>query len=665
MINMEHLYSFIEGNFDFLLAVDEKEKILYTSPLLTSACGFEKIPLDRKNLKDLLASRSLAAFRSGMVHAREGARRIVLYIPKHDEKCRFPLKTGYVDTLEGGVFLFFGNTMDGLSRFGKSEKDQRIKELSCVYAVAEWIEISDSIPEFLTKLPDYISRGMQYPEQTVVYSVYDGEEYGQKPPEDHHISVKLAVSDQVHGEIRVGYISNDYDILPEEHKMLNEIGWMLSLALERKQLRRRMALKRGEETEYRQRFAELEKEIEARTKELEDQRRKLSTVDNYLSKANRDWEEASSRLETIFKAIPDEVALIDRNRNLVMTNRKKVEPGGKCYKTFFNRKTPCENCRLSSILKTKTPITLTIKDKDRYMEVHALPVFDQDDEVNGIIEFYRDITLEKTYEQQLQQADKLASLGQLVSGIGHEINNPNQFIRGNIKIMKQAIEDMLPIVDAYYKDHPDLKVARLKYDFFRKHINTLVDDMGHGSERIKGIVEGLKRFARRDEGLLIDTVDVNTLIEATARLVHNEVHKRAEIKLELASGLPSFTGNSQKIEQVLVNLIVNAGQAMYDERKGSITVRTRQENSHVVIEVQDNGQGMNEKTINQIFDPFFTTKRAKGGTGLGLAIAYRIIEEHKGRFSVNSKQGVGTTFVIKIPSGTGTLAGKPASKTKV
>ena len=269
--------------------------------------------------------------------------------------------------------------------------------------------------------------------------------------------------------------------------------------------------------------------------------------------------------------------------------------------------------------------------------------------MEGILEFYRDVTLEKTYEQQIQQADKLASLGQLVSGIGHEINNPNQFIRGNIKIMKQALDDMLPIVDEYYKDHPELKIARLKYDFFREHIMTLVEDMSHGSERIKGIVEGLRGFARKDEGLLVDNVDINTLIGATKRLVQNEVHKHGEIELNLSEEVEPFPGNSQKIEQVMVNLIVNAAQAIPDDRKGLIKVSSSMEEGMVVIEIEDNGKGMDEKTQKQIFDPFFTTKRAKGGTGLGLAISYRIIEEHGGNISVSSKQGVGTKFTIRIP----------------
>jgi polar amino acid transport system substrate-binding protein len=303
------------------------------------------------------------------------------------------------------------------------------------------------------------------------------------------------------------------------------------------------------------------------------------------------------------------------------------------------------------VIQGKAPVTLTIEHEDRVLEVHALPIFSKDREVDGILEYYRDVTREKMYEQQIRQADRLASLGQLVSGIGHEINNPNQFIRGNVKILKQALDDMLPIVDAWHTEHPDLKVARLPYPFFRKHVMTLVDDMAHGSERIKGIVEGLKRFARRDEGLLIDTVEVNTLVEACTRLVHNEVHKHADIVLDLSPEVPTFTGNAQKIEQVIVNLLVNASQAMPEDRRGRITVRSRAQDGDVVVEVEDDGKGMNESTIKQIFEPFFTTKRAKGGTGLGLAIAYRIIEEHRGHISVRSAPGVGTTFMLRLPVG--------------
>jgi polar amino acid transport system substrate-binding protein len=187
--------------------------------------------------------------------------------------------------------------------------------------------------------------------------------------------------------------------------------------------------------------------------------------------------------------------------------------------------------------------------------------------------------------------------------------------------------------------------------------------MAHGSERIKEIVEGLKRFARRDEGLLIDAVDVNTIMDASRRLVHNAVNKFADIELDLAPDLPIITGNAQKIEQVVVNLLINAGQAMPEGRRGRIRASTRVEGGYAVIEVQDNGKGMSEQTIKRIFEPFFTTRRASGGTGLGLAIAYRIIEEHGGTIAVTSKLGVGTTFKITLaikPAGIGGSAKAPA-----
>lgn len=649
MIKLEDLYAFIEGNFDFLLVVDKDLKILHAGKSMGRACSPDEIVLKGKKLESILTPSSLNSMKSGMIRAKKGTRGVVVYSPKVYDSCHILLKTGYTDTKDGGVFVFFGTQIDGMSKFDESEKDERIKELSCLYSVSEWIEISSSIKEFFTKLPQYLASGMQFPEHAVVFSVYQGVEYGQKPASDRYISTSLVVNQQVSGEIRVGYIDDEHDLLPEEEKMLREIGRMLNLAIDRKEFKESLILKQAEEEEYRKHFMELEKEIEIRTREIEEQKRKLNTVDSYLNRVNRGWDEAKTRLETIFTAIPDKVALIDKNRNVVMTNSSDVVPGDKCFRTFFKGDKPCQDCRLSRIMKHKTPITMTIKDDDKYLEVHALPVFNQEHEVDGIIEFYRDITLEKTYEQQLQQADKLASLGQLVSGIGHEINNPNQFIRGNIKIVKQALDDMLPIIDEYYASHPDLKIARLKYDFFRKHIMTLVDDMGHGSERIKAIVEGLKGFARRDEGLLIDTVDVNTLIQASTRLVYNEVHKYSDIELELSENIPSFTGNSQKIEQVLINLIVNASQAIPDDRRGRIVVRTKKNKQEVVIEIEDNGKGMNEKTLKQIFDPFFTTKRAKGGTGLGLPIAYKIIEEHGGKITVSSRLDEGTKFTIRIP----------------
>ena len=650
MLKLDDLYIFMENNFDYLLVVDGGERIVHMSNLFARDASHGKPSLDGKPLPDVLTPNSLHTFKSAMAQARAGGRGIAVFTPVDKEDISIPLKAGFTELIEGEAYIFFSNKLTDLSTRREWEKEERIKELSCLYSVAELIEVSQSIKEFFTKLPNTLSTGMLYPEEVVVYSVYQDFEYGQLPISDKYLSVRLVIGKEDKGEIRVGYLDDKHELLPEEQRMLDEIGRMLNLALERKEFRDRLTLKREEEADYNKRLEELQKEITARTKEMEEQKSNLDIINSYFDRVNRGWEETKGRLETMFKAIPDEVVLIDKKRKVVMTNREDVEPGDYCFRSFFKRDKPCEDCRLARILQDKTPVTLTMRLDDRYLQVHALPVYNQEHEVDGILEFYRDVTLEKTYDQQLQQADKLASLGQLVSGIGHEINNPNQFIRGNIKIIKQSLEDMLPIVEDYYKDHPDLKIARLNYDFFRQHIMTLVDDMAHGSERIKGIVEGLRTFVRKDEGLLVDTVDINTLIEASTRLVHKEVHKHADIELDLTDDLPTFTGNAQKIEQVMINLIVNAGEAMKEDVKGLITVRTRLDGRFIVAEVEDNGKGMNPQTMKQIFDPFFTTKRAKGGTGLGLAIAFRIVEEHGGSLSVKSKSGEGTTFTIRIPA---------------
>jgi signal transduction histidine kinase len=649
MITLENLYSLLESAFDYLLVVDVEERVVHANSLLKRDSLTEDGPPEGKSLTDLLSPPSLLTFRSAMAQARGKNRANAVFTKAGENSPSIPLKAGYGKGDSGEIFVFFGNKLVPLRKLEDWEKNERVKELSCLYEVAAWIEDSDSISRFFTELPRCLASGMLYPEEAIVYSAYQGIEYGQKPTSYNYISVRLIVGGQDKGEIRVGYYGEKRELLPEEQRMLDEIGRMLSLALERKELKERLIEKQSEEADFNRRLADLQSEITKRTAELEEQKNKLRIVNSYLDTVKGGWEESKSTLEAMFKAIPDEVVLIDTHRTVVMTNRADVTPGTYCYTSFFGRERPCEDCRLARILRDKTPLTLTMKRDNQFLQVHALPIYNKDHEVDGIMEFYRDVTLEKTYEQQLQQADKLASLGQLVSGIGHEINNPNQFIRGNIKILKQSLEDLLPIVDGYVTAHPDLKIAKLKYDFWRNHVMMLVDDMDHGSQRIKGIVEGLRSFARKDEGLLVDTIDINTLIEASARLVHNEVHKRADIELDLADGLPPFTGNTQKIEQVIVNLLVNAGQAMREDTRGLVKTRTRADDSDVIIEIEDNGVGMNEKTMKQIFDPFFTTKRAKGGTGLGLAIAYRIVEEHGGHISVRSKQNVGTTFTIRFP----------------
>jgi signal transduction histidine kinase len=270
--------------------------------------------------------------------------------------------------------------------------------------------------------------------------------------------------------------------------------------------------------------------------------------------------------------------------------------------------------------------------------------------VETVLEICSDITTEEHMKRQLIQSYKLASLGKLVAGVAHEINNPNTFIRGNIKIISEAFENILPILDGQYEKNKDLKIARLNYQVFRESIPVLLDDMMGGANRIKKIVDGLRNFAKKDEGLLTDDVDINHLIQNNLRITSKEVRKRARLELNLDNTVPPFKGNIQKLEQVLMNMLTNAAQAM-EREDGLIVIETGMDKTknEVIIKIIDNGKGMDEKTKKHIFDPFFTTKRDKGGTGLGLSISYGIIREHKGRIDVESQVGIGTTLSIRIP----------------
>ncbi len=394
----------------------------------------------------------------------------------------------------------------------------------------------------------------------------------------------------------------------------------------------------------------LEQSIRLRTIALENQKDLLIKKNKELLTLTDKLRESKIRLQTLFKAITDTVVVIDPDLNILMSNQKGIGSKGKCYKKVFNQEGPCEDCPIDKVFEEKKRLSLEQSVDGEHYLLHVYPVFDSQCQVTGVLEFSRVITKEKNMEQQLLQADKLASLGQLVSGIAHEINNPNTFIKGNLSIIQEALNDIMPILDRAYEARPDLRIARLNYDMFRQSIPVLVDDMVQGANRIKGIVDGLRKFAKRDEGLLNESVDVNSITEACLRLVDNQVRRTADVQVHFDPELPAITGNSQKLQQVIVNVLINASQAI-DKQRGTIDVSSSRPNDReIILKVTDNGKGIEEKMLKQIFDPFYTTKRNQGGTGLGLSIAYGIIKEHKGRIEVQSKVGVGTTFSIYLPT---------------
>ncbi len=275
---------------------------------------------------------------------------------------------------------------------------------------------------------------------------------------------------------------------------------------------------------------------------------------------------------------------------------------------------------------------------------------------DGIVE---DITARKSAQEQdalrqkeLMQIDKMITLGILVSGVAHEINNPNQFIMSHISPLREAWEDALPILDRYFQEHGDFLLGGKKYSLRRADIGEMFSGIMRGSHRIKSIVDELRDYAREHPLNLAGKVDVNAVVRSSLALLDNLVRKASShFSSDCSENLPAVRGDYHRLEQVVINLIQNACQALPDKSR-AVLVRTRTappENA-VIIEVIDEGVGISPEDLKHVTDPFFTTKRSQGGIGLGLSISSSIVEKHGGKLQFESEQGKGTTVRVVLPA---------------
>jgi polar amino acid transport system substrate-binding protein len=255
-------------------------------------------------------------------------------------------------------------------------------------------------------------------------------------------------------------------------------------------------------------------------------------------------------------------------------------------------------------------------------------------------------------QRQLIQADKMTSLGILVSGVAHEVNNPTGLILLNVPLLQKAYGDAEPVLEAHYEKHGDFRLGWLHYSRMREEIPKMLNEMHDGAKRIKRIVEDLKDFARRDDADLSGAVDLNAVVSAAIRLVDNSIKKATDsFSVFYEEELPRVRGNAQRIEQVVVNLILNACQALPDKEKG-IFIRTFADAAQgaVIVEVRDEGGGIAPEHLPHLTDPFFTTRREEGGTGLGLSVSAGIVKEHGGSLRFDSSPGAGVTVTLALPA---------------
>jgi hypothetical protein len=273
---------------------------------------------------------------------------------------------------------------------------------------------------------------------------------------------------------------------------------------------------------------------------------------------------------------------------------------------------------------------------------------------------FRDITDEvrskaetRFRQAQLIYTNKMASLGLLMANIASEINSPNNSIMYNAQLFSDAWRDVLPVLERHYRDSGDFPLGGpfMPFSEMREVVPRLLSEIAAGAAKIKKIVDNLDEFARSDDARLDREVDVNRIIRHAVSVLGDQVHRYAErIHLELREDIPAIRGNSQKLEQVFINLVMNALHALPNKSCSvRISAQFRRDRNMVEIKVSDEGAGMSKEVLDRITEPFFSTKLGSGGTGLGLYISHSIVKEHRGTMEFESAPGTGTTVTVSLP----------------
>ncbi|WP_432736088.1 PAS domain-containing sensor histidine kinase [Maridesulfovibrio sp. FT414] len=257
--------------------------------------------------------------------------------------------------------------------------------------------------------------------------------------------------------------------------------------------------------------------------------------------------------------------------------------------------------------------------------------------------------------QQMMQAEKMASLGVLVAGVAHEINNPNSYLTLNLPTLLDVWTDAQQILDEYSEEYGDFVLGGLEYSELREQFPYLLSEMIEGAGRIKDIVAQLKDYSRQDGEDEREYVELNSVVRGALTFVRHRIKNCARhFELVLPEKSPVVEGNPQRLIQVLMNLVVNSCEALPEEDSQlSVTVRTAKnggdKDCYALITIKDNGCGIPEENLRHIEDPFFTTKRDSGGTGLGLSISASIMKKHNGSLEFSSSPEGGTVAVMKLP----------------
>ena len=351
-------------------------------------------------------------------------------------------------------------------------------------------------------------------------------------------------------------------------------------------------------------------------------------AENRLEEAAREW-------RTTFDSITDLISIHDKDNRIIRVNKVVADMlhttpqeliGKSCHEVMRGDQECPANCPHLLALKTGKPSSIEIFNSKLglHLQESASPLFNEKGEITGTVLVARDVTQQKRMEEQLTLTDRLASIGELSSGIAHELNNPLTSVIGFSQLLMES-------------DAPD----NIKEDLGIVHSE---------AQRAAAIVKNLLTFARKHAPVK-ELTNVNSVIEDVLRLrAYEQKVNNIEVENRLTPNLPEIMIDHFQMQQVFLNIMVNAEFAMMEaHHKGKLVVSTEKLGGIVSISFTDDGPGISKENLKHIFDPFFTTKEVGKGTGLGLSICHGIVTEHGGKIYARSEKGQGATFVVELP----------------
>jgi PAS domain S-box-containing protein len=368
-------------------------------------------------------------------------------------------------------------------------------------------------------------------------------------------------------------------------------------------------------------------------------------------RADKQRQEAEESFRLIIESSPD-LIVVHREGRIVYANPKTLERLGWTDAAAIAGQ-PLSAIVIERDLRTQRPVAKTDKDRPAPLEQRwkrrdesAIAV----EAMQGAVIFEgspatvvigRDLTERNQIAAAMIEMDRMAAIGILAAGVGHEINNPLAYVLANLEFVTSELEVLVGELPREAYDRLEARIADL---------SQALADTNHGAQRVRAIVQDLRTFSRSDDET-VSLVDVRQILDSSVRMAAVQIRQRATIVKTYADDLPPVRANESRLGQVFLNLVVNAAQALPEgsPTDNRIEMIARVEGRSVVVEIVDTGTGIPEEVLPRIFEPFFTTKPSGQGTGLGLSICHRIVMQLGGDISVKSEVGKGTRFIVRIP----------------